>query len=35
MNTETREITDQDGSNAAPFRGVFVEKYQRKTAPWS
>jgi len=35
VNTGTREITDQDGSNPVPFRGVFVEKYESKTAPWS
>jgi hypothetical protein len=35
INTETRQITDQDGSNAVPFRGIFVEKYEAKTAPWS
>ena len=35
INTETRRITEQDGSGAVPFRGIFVEKYERKTAPWS
>jgi RTX calcium-binding nonapeptide repeat (4 copies) len=35
VDTEARRITDQDGSNAEPFRGVFVEKYERRTAPWS
>jgi hypothetical protein len=35
INTETRRITDQDGGNSTPFRGIFVEKYQSKTPPWS
>jgi RTX calcium-binding nonapeptide repeat (4 copies) len=35
VNTETKRITDQDGSNSVPFRGIFVEKYESKTPPWS
>ena len=35
VDTEARVITDQDGGNSVPFRAVFVEKYEKKTAPWS
>ena len=35
VDTEARVIMDQDGGNQVPFRAVFVEKYEKKTAPWS